>query len=84
MCAFKRSGRSTLSRNAALTTSRPSCRPTKCGVLSSLAATQILEPVAIAQRDRNAVAEGVEQVVLSIAALVADAKALDLVEQVVS
>jgi hypothetical protein len=43
-----------------------------------------LEAFAIPERQRDAVAEGIEKVVLAVAVSVADAKALDLVEQVVS
>ena len=43
-----------------------------------------LEAFAIPESQRDAVAEGVEKVVLPVASSVANAKALDLVEQVIS
>jgi hypothetical protein len=43
-----------------------------------------LEAFAIPERQRDAVAEGIEKVVLAVTASVANTKALDLVEQVVS
>ena len=47
-------------------------------------ASDYLKPLAIPESQRDAVAEGIEKVVLSVAVSVADAKALDLVEQVIS
>jgi hypothetical protein len=43
-----------------------------------------LEAFAIPERQRDAVAEGIEKVVLAVTVSVANTKALDLVEQVVS
>jgi hypothetical protein len=43
-----------------------------------------LEAFAIPERQRDAEAEGIEKVVLAVTASVANTKALDLVEQVVS
>jgi hypothetical protein len=42
------------------------------------------EAFAIPERQRDAVAEGIEKVVLAVGSPVADAKALDLVKQVIS
>jgi hypothetical protein len=42
------------------------------------------EPFSISKRECDAVAERVEEVVLAVAAFVADAKALDLLDEVVS
>ena len=44
----------------------------------------ILKPLAIPESHRDAVTEGVEKVVLPVAGSVANAKALDLAEQVIS
>ena len=43
----------------------------------------ILKPLAIPESHRDAIAKGVEKVVLPVALSVADAEALDLVEQVI-
>jgi hypothetical protein len=40
--------------------------------------------LAISQCDRDAIAEGVEKIVLAVGVFVADAKALDLLKQAVS
>ena len=44
----------------------------------------VLKALAIPERQSDAIAEGVEKVVLPVVASVADAKALDLVKQVIS
>jgi hypothetical protein len=44
----------------------------------------VVEPDETRLRHRGAVAEGIEKVVLAVIGLVANAKALDLVEQVIS
>jgi hypothetical protein len=42
------------------------------------------KPFAISKRERDAIAEGVEEIVLAVALLVPDPEAFDLVEQMVS
>jgi hypothetical protein len=43
-----------------------------------------LKSLSIAESQGNSVTEGIEQIVLSVAVLVTDAKALDLIQQVIS